>query len=107
MLYFGSLKKGMHFDECFSYFNTNNSVGRQAYDRDFVTREDILKDFYVKPGEEFNYSYVVKLQSYDVHPPVFYILLHTVCSFMPGIFSMWQGLGLNILYTVIMKEGLL
>ena len=98
---FGSYKKGMHFDECFSYFNTNNSVGRGAYDRSYVTSEDIMKDFYVLPGEGFNYPYVVKLQSYDVHPPVFYLLLHTLCSFIPGVFSMWQGLALNIVYALI------
>lgn len=101
LLYFGNLKKGMHFDECFSYFNTNNSVGRMAYDRSFVSSEDILKDFYVKDGEQFNYKYVVELQSYDVHPPVFYLLLHTVCSFMPYKFSMWQGVGLNIFYALL------
>ena len=98
--YFGSLKSGMHFDECFSYFNTNNSVGRQCYDRTFVSSEDIMKDFYVLEGEQFNYSYVVKLQSYDVHPPVFYLFLHTLCSFMPGVFSMWQGLALNLFYSL-------
>lgn len=100
LIFFGMQKKGMHFDECFSYFNTNNSFGREAYDRTWVSSEDIMKDFYVLPGEGFNYPFVVKLQSYDVHPPVFYILLHTLCSFMPGIFSLWQGLSLNILYAL-------
>lgn len=98
---FAGMKKGMHFDECFSYFNTNNSGGRQAYDREFVSSEEIMQDFYVKPGEQFNYPYVILLQSYDVHPPVFYLLLHTLCSFMPGVFSLWQGLGLNILYSLL------
>jgi len=101
LVYFGSLKKGMHFDECFSYFNTNNSVGRQAYDRTYVSSYDIMKDFFVVKGEEFNYDYVVKLQSYDVHPPLFYIFLHTLCSFMPGVYSLWQGISLNILYTIL------
>lgn len=101
LLYFGSLKKGMHFDECFSYFNTNNSCGCQAYDRTFVSSDDIMKDFYVKKGEGFNYPFVVQLQSYDVHPPLFYLALHTLCSFMPGTFTLWQGLALNIFYAVI------
>ena len=103
LIYFGSLKKGMHFDECFSYFNTNNSMGREAYDRTFVSSEDIMKDFYVLDGERFNYKYVITLQSYDVHPPVFYLALHTVCSIWAGTFSMWQGLLLNILYSVILS----
>lgn len=101
LLYYGSLKKGMHFDECFSYFNTNNSVGRQVFDRSIISSEDIMKDFYVLPDEKFNYSYVVTLQSYDVHPPLFYLFLHTLCSFMPNVFSIWQGISLNILYALL------
>lgn len=98
LCYFGCEKKGMHFDELFSYFNTNNSVGRQVYDRTYLEREDITKDFYVEDGEEFNYSYVVTLQGYDVHPPVYYLILHTICSFTKGVFSYWQGLFANILF---------
>lgn len=98
LCYFGCEKKGMHFDELFSYFNTNNSVGRQVYDGTYLEREDITKDFYVKDGEEFNYSYVVTLQGYDVHPPVYYLILHTICSFTKGVFSYWQGLFANILF---------
>ena len=101
LIYFGVQKKGMHFDECFSYFNTNNSVGRQAFDRTYVTSDEIMQDFYVKEGERFNYPYVVELQSYDVHPPVFYLLLHTLCSFFPNIYSMWFGISLNILYALL------
>ena len=102
LIFFGFQKKGMHFDEFFSYFNTNNSYGREAYDRSWVSSENIKKDFYVLPGEQFNYSRVVELQSYDVHPPVYYLLLHTVCSFMVGTYSMWQGIGLNIFFSLIL-----
>ncbi len=102
LIFFGFQKKGMHFDEFFSYFNTNNSYGREAYDRSWVSSENIKKDFYVLPGEQFNFSRVVELQSYDVHPPVYYLLLHTVCSFMVGTYSMWQGIGLNIFFSLIL-----
>ncbi|MCR5503198.1 MAG: glycosyltransferase family 39 protein [Lachnospiraceae bacterium] len=101
LLYFGAQKKGMHFDEFFSYFNTNNSAGREAYDRSRVTSEQIFQDFYVKPGEQFNYPYVVKLQGYDVHPPVYYLFLHTLCSLMPGVYSIWQGVALNIFFALL------
>ena len=103
LIFFGFQKKGMHFDEFFSYFNTNNSFGRQAYDRTFVSSEDMLKDFYVIPGEGFNYSYVVTLQSYDVHPPVYYLILHTICSLTPNVFSYWQGLFLNIVCALLIS----
>ena len=97
----GFHKEGMHFDEFFSYFNTNNSYGREAYDRSWVSSENIKKDFYVLPGERFNYANVIRLQSYDVHPPVYYLFLHTVCSLTCGIYSMWQGIGLNIFFSLV------
>jgi len=101
LIVFGSEKKGMHFDEYYSYFTTNYSGGRAVADRSWLTAEDVKKDFYVCPEERFHYGTVVQMQSYDVHPPVFYLLLHTVCSLMPGVYSVWQGLGLNIFYALI------
>ena len=101
LIYFGSTKQGMHFDEVYSYFTTNSSGGRTANDGAWLSGEDIRKDFYVRQGEAFHYGEVIREQSYDVHPPVFYLLLHTVCSLMPGVFSMWQGVGLNIVYALI------
>lgn len=97
----GCQKQGMHFDEYYSYFTTNNSGGRVVNDREWLSSEDMEKDFYVQEGEAFHYGQVIQLQSYDVHPPVFYLLLHTVCSLMPGVYSIWQGLSLNILYALI------
>ena len=97
----GCQKQGMHFDEYYSYFTTNNSDGRAVNDRQWLSGGDMKKDFFVQEGEQFHYGKVIELQSYDVHPPVFYLLLHTVCSLTPGIYSIWQGLALNILYALI------
>ena len=33
----------------------------------------------------------------DVHPPFFYMLLHTICSIFQGSFSKWYGIALNII----------
>lgn len=101
LIYFGYQKQGMHFDEYYSYFTTNNSSGRGVSDRQWLSNEEMTKDFYVRDGEAFHYGWVITLQSFDVHPPVFYLLLHTVCSLTPGVYSMWQGLALNILYALI------
>ena len=101
LVYFGYRKQGMHFDEYYSYFTTNNSNGRGVTDRQWLSNEEMTKDFYVRDGESFHYDWVITLQSFDVHPPVFYLLLHTVCSLMPGVYSMWQGLALNILYALL------
>lgn len=41
------------------------------------------------------------MQSWDVHPPLYYYVLRTVCWLTPGIFSKWQGLSINILFFVL------
>ena len=43
----------------------------------------------------FDYASVYYNQTQDVHPPLFYFLLHTVCSLFPGSFTKWTGLGMN------------
>lgn len=52
---------------------------------------------YLMPSERnrFNYASVYYNQRGDVHPPLFYLLLHTICSFSPGIYSKWFGIGMN------------
>lgn len=65
-------------------------------------------DFYndyitVQSNERFNYSNVYYNQVCDVHPPLYYFILHTVCSLTPDCFSKWQGLIPNLIfYAVIM-----
>lgn len=45
----------------------------------------------------FNYASVYYNQRGDVHPPLYYILLHTICSLFQGTFSKWFGLSINII----------
>lgn len=61
-------------------------VSGQAY-KDYIA---------VSENNAFNYFSVYYNQRGDVHPPLFYILLHTVCSVFRGKFSKWFGLGLNM-----------
>ena len=87
-------KKAMHEDEFYSFYSSNRTWGLAAEGE--VTSEDILRELEVLPGEGFNFSLVREVQSWDVHPPVYYFCLHLVCSVTAGIFSMWQGLGINL-----------
>lgn len=50
------------------------------------------------PDSRFRYDIVWRNQAEDVHPPLFYMLLHTVCSLFPGIFSIWFGMIINIVF---------
>lgn len=49
----------------------------------------------VSDSNTFNYASVYYNQRGDVHPPLYYILLHTVCSIFQGSFSKWFGLAVN------------
>lgn len=101
VLYFGSRKMGFHEDEYYSYYSTNRTAGLFVPDREWVDKDTYSNEFVVLKGEQFNYGLVTMVQSWDVHPPFFYFILHTVCSFFPGIFSKWLGISVNLIAYVI------
>ncbi len=58
---------------------------------------DVFKDYIVvNEGERFAYDSVWFNQMQDVHPPFYYAILHTICSFFPETFSVWFGMSINI-----------
>lgn len=100
-LYFCGKKTGFHYDEYYSYYSSNVTMGLVPTDREWKGGSEIRNEFMVLPGEGFRFSDVVRMQTYDVHPPFYYLLLHTVCSLTPGIFSKWSGLGLNLFFFAV------
>lgn len=90
-----SRKMGMHEDEFYSYYSSNRTYGLTA--EGTVSRDMIMDELTVRSGEGFNFALVKEVQSWDVHPPLYYFILHFVCSLTPGIFSMWQGLIINLI----------
>ena len=101
LFYYGSRKAGYHEDELYSYYSSNKTAGLFVNDREWTTGESFRNELVVLPGEQFRYGVVKQMQSWDVHPPFYYYLLHTVCSLTPGIFSKWQGISVNLLGFVI------
>jgi hypothetical protein len=55
----------------------------------------------VDAGNRFNYSIVWNNQKNDVHPPLYYAILHTICSFFPGKYSVWFAGVINIFFAVL------
>lgn len=102
-LYWCARKEGFYIDELWSYGLSNsyycpylnqkenymNSWHQPPFYEDYLT---------VERGEAFSYDSVYDNQVHDVHPPCYYILLHTVCSLFPGRFSKWFGLTINLLF---------
>ena len=101
LFYYGSRKAGFHEDELYSYYSSNKTAGLFVNDREWTTGESFRNELVVLPGEQFRYGVVKQMQSWDVHPPLYYYLLHTVCSLTPGIFSKWQGISVNLAGFVI------
>ncbi len=101
MVYFGTQKAGFHQDEYYSFFSTNRTLGFYYPDREWQSAETIRNEFTVLKGEGFNYGLVKLVQSWDVHPPLYYWILHTVCSVFYGTFSKWIGIGINLVAFVL------
>lgn len=55
----------------------------------------------VQNDERFDYGTVFYNQVCDIHPPLYYCILHTICSFTPDVFSKWQGLVPNIIFYTV------
>lgn len=97
LCYFGGRKAGFHEDEFYSYYSTNKTAGLFVNDRQWLSRDSFRNDFVVLEGERFRYDVVKQMQSWDVHPPLYYYILHTVCSLFPGVFSKWLGISVNLI----------
>ena len=81
-------KQGYHEDELLTYNLANSS--KQLNIGGWNTPEDMNEYLAVYPEHRFDYAQVVQNQIIDAsHPPFYYALVHTVCSFFPEVFSKW------------------
>lgn len=108
-------KQVFHSDESWSYGLANSYYQPHIFLKDGVYAENCGEEDYVnigewvpgevfrryvtvQEGERFAYDSVYHNQTLDVHPPLYYALLHTVCSFFPDQFSWWYGFFLSGLF---------
>ena len=106
LLRYCNYKSGYFVDELWSYGLSNSYYHAQIYedgamDETKVDPQMMWDYLVVNEGEEFTYGSVLYNQTHDCHPPLFYMVLHTISSFFPGEFSMWFGLIPNLVYFVI------
>ena len=101
-------KEGFFLDEIYSYGLANSSYapflnwyynGEHSFDGNLpeavFEQQDFVNYISVQKNDRFNYASVYYNQTQDIHPPLFYFLLNTVCSLFPGSFTKWTGLGMN------------
>ena len=100
-LWHGNLKTVHHIDEGFSYLVA--ATGEDQFTRMFTSAaapltfkgHEVLSLYTLEPHERWQYAKVTALTAADVHPPLYYWLLHTAMA--PGeAFPKWSGVGLNI-----------
>ncbi len=96
--YFCVQKQGFHEDEYYTYYSTARTNGFYVEDGQWMDRDAYRDEFVVLPGQRFQYGLVKQVQSWDVHPPMYYWVFHTVASLVPGVFSKWIGLSVNLFF---------
>jgi len=103
-----SYKINYHVDEIFTYESSNYVQENGNFY--FFIKDDVeykpaenffLKHIAVQPEHRFDYSHVWENQARDVHPPLYYALVHTICSFYPKEFSPWFAGSINIVFSLL------
>ena len=97
-------------DEWFTYGLSNNTDGHIFMNEKWINEKtggtgwvstEYFKDYLlVNEGEEFDFGSVLYNQKKDVHPPLYYMLVHFLCSFSAGEVLMIQGGIVNAIFLV-------
>ena len=112
ILTFAIKKEVFHEDEFFSYALSNSSGRPFIYGtkvqvpdnyNSWETGDSFRYYLRTKKGTAFDYVNVWANQKADVHPPLYYALLHTFSSIFPEKFSWWWGFSLNLVFFAVMQ----
>lgn len=103
VFYQGTRKEGYYIDELWSYGLANSYYMPFLQEQEGYLNHWHEGAFYksyltVGEGEAFSFGSVYDNQARDVHPPLYYFLLHLICSVFEGEFSKWFGLSINLLF---------
>lgn len=104
-------KKDFHSDEIWSYgpansydypffYVTRDWSDTQHFD-EWIDGSEMNSYLAVDEGEQFAYNQIYENTSKDLHQPLYFWILHTICSFFPGSFSWWYAFSLNLLFFVL------
>ncbi len=90
------------------YYMGNTDKFFEAYNKEWEctspvwkTKEDAKNYLTVSQNDILNYISVIYNQSRDVHPPLFYILVHFVSSIFLGTFSKYIVFTINIIFFIL------
>lgn len=97
----GYEKEYFHVDETFTFTLSNSKYGIHVpneYKNRWRSGTDYYNLLVTSPDTKFNYKQVYTNQTQDVHPPLYYFIIHTISSLFPYQFSKWFGITPNIAF---------
>lgn len=102
VLSFAAKKEGYFIDEVLTFSLANREV-TGYFDTPAHSWTDMdwyLRNMAAQNWATFRFDIAYMNQVQDVSPPLFYMLIHGVCSFFPNQVSHWMGIGLNLIFYV-------
>lgn len=98
---FCSFKNNFQIDELYSYGLANNQFQLLVDDYKSYTGKELINEYLsVHEGKQFDFANLFYNQSLDTHPPLWYLILHTVCSIFVGTFNKYYGLLINCFFMI-------
>ncbi len=121
---FNNKKEGYFVDEALSFRLANNNItnfselveaikGRSFEELEnkrlrlendmssWHTYEEVMEKYKVLDDDRFSYVNPYILQAQDVHPPLYYYVIKTVCSIFPKMEFKPVGFGINIVFAIL------
>lgn len=87
-------KRDFHIDESLTFALSNADGGWVSFETYGWYTKETWSTYMV--FEPFNYQRVFYNQYWDVHPPLYYCLIHTLMSLFTYKFTIWFGLVINL-----------
>lgn len=101
IVFWGFQKDGYYIDEFYTYTRANGTgIGVKVDVGQWNRTDSFISELASEGDENFRFGQVYK--NCGFHPPVYHYMLHFVCSFFPGVFSKWLGIGLNMILMVLL-----
>lgn len=96
-------KENYHVDELLSFTLSNNDTGWIHFEdgRKYNSEDLFESQFAAQTDRLFDYTTVWNNQAGDVHPPLYYAILHTICSLTPQRISKWQPAIINFIFALL------
>ncbi len=104
-IFYGTYKNGFHEDEIATYQLANDANGYIGWDQDAMNTW-LSGTYYknmmsVSEDERFDFSIPYENQEKDVHPFLYYFVVHFVCSIFPETNWKWLGIAINLFFCLI------